>query len=77
MIAKTSAFEEIYPSLHTARASLTCSTPNDPESHNFIRDIIVNFVECQDYRPRDPITDIRTTYESLCSEFASYNDGGA
>ena len=77
MIVKTSAFEEIYTSLHTARAPLTCSIPNDPESPNFVRDIVVNFVESLDYRPRDPISDIRTTYESLCSEFASYNDGGA
>ena len=77
MIVKTSDFEEIYTSLDKARASLPCSTPDDPKSLNFVRDIVVNFVESLDYRPRDPITDITTTYESLCSEFASYNDGSA
>ena len=65
MIVKTSAFEEIYTSLHTARASLTCSIPNDPESPNFVRDIVVNFVESLDYRPRDPISDIRTISEKI------------
>ena len=75
MIVKTSAFEEIYASLSTA--SLPRPTPNDPGSPNFVRDIVVNFVESLGYRPRDPITDIRTTYESLCSEFAPYDDGGA
>ena len=76
---KTSAFEKIYAFLHTARAWLPCSTPKDPESPSFARKIVVNFVESVDYRPRDPIIDITTTsvYESLCSEFASYNDGGA
>ena len=81
MTVKTFAFKEIRVSPHTACTSLPCSTPNDPESPNFkfVRDIVVNFVESleSDYRPRDPSTDIRTTYESLCSEFASYNDGGA
>ena len=79
MTARTSAFEEIYASPSTPHASLPCSTPNDSASLNFIRRIVANFVEGLDYCPsrRDPIVDIRTTYESVCSEFASYNDGGA
>ena len=81
MIARTSAFEEIYAFPSTAHASLPCSTHNDSGFLNFVRQIVASFVEGLDYRPptrsRDPIADIRTIYESVCSEFASYNDGGA
>ena len=67
IIVKTSDFEEIY-------ASLPCSIPDDSDSLNFVRDIVVNFVESLDYRRRDPILDITTTYESLRSEFTSLSE---
>ena len=77
MIVKASASEEIYASLDKTRALLPSSTPDNPESLNLVRNIVVNFIESLDCRRRDPIRDITTAYESLCSEFASYNDGGA
>ena len=75
-MVKASDPGDLYASPSTL-TSLPCQlTSNDRVP--FIRTIVAKFVEDLEYHsPKDEfIKEITTVYQSMCTEFSAYNDGG-